>query len=106
MNKFLSALAALAVLAAPVQAEARHRDNNRSERHHNGNGVGKFVGGLIVGAIVGAAASNSRQHDRRYEDYNYPYERDSYRPQRVCFEEQIVEYRYGRKYVYYEYRCR
>lgn len=104
MKKFLTALAALAVVATPVAAEARHRDSG----HRSGDRVGSFLGGLLVGVVVGAAASSSereRQDDRyepRYRDYEY----DNYRPRRVCFEEQTVEYRYGRRYVYYEYRCR
>jgi Ni/Co efflux regulator RcnB len=99
MKKILTALAALAVVATPVAAEARHRDR--------GDEVGNFIGGLIVGAVVGAAIS-SADRDRQDDTYNEPRyrDRDSYRPRRVCFKEQTVEYRFGRKYVYYEYRCR
>lgn len=99
MRKFLIALVAISMLATPVAAEARHRDNDRSERRHNG--VGKFLGGLVVGMIVGAAVAAPRE-----EAEEYTRDREVYRPRKVCFEEQIVEYRYGRKYVYYEYRCR
>jgi hypothetical protein len=101
MKKFLTTLAAVAVLATPVAAEARHKDKDRGDK------VGNFIGGLIVGAVVGIAVSSADRNkrddtynDRRYRDY------DDYRPRRVCFEEQIVEYHRGRKYVYYEYRCR
>lgn len=103
MKKILTAFAAMAVLATPVAAEARHRDNNRGDR------VGNFIGGLVVGAIVGAVVSSSRDRrdpEPRYEDYREYDQPETYRARRVCFEEQIVEYRYGRKYVYYEYRCR
>ena len=102
MKKFLTALAALAVVATPVQAEARHREHGRGDK------VGSFLGGLLVGAIVGAAVSSSERErqDDRYEPRYRVYEDDQYRPRRICFEEQIVEYRYGRRYVYYEYRCR
>ena len=106
MNKFLTALAALAVVATPVAAEARHRDHD----NRRGNRVESFLGGLLVGAIVGAAVSSSerdrQRQDERYDPRYRVYEDDLYRPRRVCFEEQIVEYRYGRRYVYYEYRCR
>lgn len=97
MKKILTTLAALVVVATPVAAEARHRDR--------GDKVGHFIGGLLVGAVVGAAIS-SADRAQRDDRYNEPRYRDEYRPQRVCFEEQTVEYRYGRKYVYYEYRCR
>ena len=105
MKKFLTTLAAIAVLATPVAADARHRDNDRSE--HRSNKVGNFIGGLLVGAVVGAAIS-SGDRSRRDDTYNEPRYRDydNYRTRRVCFEEQTVEYRYGRRYVYYEYRCR
>lgn len=99
MKKFLTTLAAIAVLATPVAAEARHRDKDRGDK------VGNFIGGLLVGAVVGAAIS-SADRAQRDDTYNEPRYRDDYRPRRTCFEEQIVEYRYGRKYVYYEYRCR
>ena len=106
MKKILTALAALAVVATPVAAEARHRDQDRVERPQRNRGAGNFIGGLLVGAIVGAAVLSSRQQEEVSGDYQYPRERDYYRPRRTCFEEQVVDYRYGRKYVYYEYRCR
>ena len=101
MKKFLTTLAAIVVLATPVAAEARHRDRDRGDK------VGNFIGGLLVGAVVGAALS-SKDRYRQDDTYNEPRYRDydNYRTRRVCFEEQTVEYRYGRKYVYYEYRCR
>jgi hypothetical protein len=104
MRKFLTALAAITMLTTPVAAEARHRDDNRRS-----DKVGNFIGGLIVGVVVGAAVSSAdRDRQRREDDYYEPRHRDydDYRPRRVCFKEQTVEYRYGRKYVYYEYRCR
>lgn len=101
MKKFLTALAALAVVATPVSAEARHRDND----NRRGDRVGNFIGGLIVGVVVGAAVS-SAERDREEDRYYEPRYRDDYRVRRVCFEEQIVEYRHGRRYVHYEYRCR
>jgi hypothetical protein len=106
MKKFLTAIAALAVLATPVAAEARHGDGPRHERSR-GDNVGTFLGGLVVGAIIGSAAANSRNrtYDDGYEVRELP--RDTYyRRQRVCFEEQIVEYYYGQRYIRYEYRCR
>lgn len=108
MKKFLATLAAVAVLATPVAAEARHRDGPRHERSR-GDNVGPFLGGLLVGAIIAGAASNSRNRDRdfdrRHDVIRLPSDR-YYHRQRVCFEEQIVEYYYGERYIRYEYRCR
>ena len=108
MKKFLRTLAAIALLATPVAAEARHRDNDRSDHRseRRSGGCGWLCGAIIGGVVVGALSSNNR--DRQDDTYNEPRyrDRDNYRPRRVCFEEQIVEYRFGRKYVYYEYRCR
>ena len=103
MRKFLTALAAITMLATPVTAEARHRDDNRRS-----DKVGNFLGGLIVGVVVGAAVSSADRDRQRREEHYEPRYRDygDYRSRKVCFQEQIVEYRYGRKYVYYEYRCR
>ena len=110
MRKFLIALAAVSMLATPVAAEARHRDDNR-----RGNGVGSFLGGVLVGAIVGAAVSSADRDRReredvyyepRYRDYDRPRFRDVTIRQRVCFEEQRVEEVFGRLRTYYVYRCR
>lgn len=102
MRKFLTAMAAIAMVATPATAEARHKDNRRGDKVEN------FIGGLIVGVVVGAAVSSAeRDRQRREDEYYEPrYRDDNYRHRRVCFEEQIVEYHRGRKYVYYEYRCR
>lgn len=111
MNKFLTALAALAVVATPVAAEARHRDHD----NRRGNGVESFLGGLLVGAIVGAAVSSAERdrrdrediyYDRRYRDLDHPRFRDGTIRRRVCFEEQRVEEIFGRLHTYYVYRCR
>ena len=114
MKKFLTVLAALAMVATPVAAEAHGRDNHNNERPRR-SGAGNLIGGIIVGTIIGSAIASSRQPPQDTWDSQYPQDTwDSQYPQageyrqrrRVCFREQIVEYYYGRRFIRYEYRCR
>tara|TARA_R110000822_G_scaffold88734_1_gene205440 strand:- start:3225 stop:3572 length:348 start_codon:yes stop_codon:yes gene_type:complete len=115
MKKLLVALSVLSMLGTSVSAEARdNRDRNHSSSRHNNNNRGgvstgeaiAIIGGaVILGAILGNNGSRSNDsRDSRYYDPNYRYEGSQY--SRVCFEEQIVEYYNGRRYIRYEYRCR
>lgn len=103
MKKFLITLAAIIMLATPVAAqtdnEALMHDNrydryeqvDRHERKKKKN-IGKFLTGFFAGAITGVAISGS--------------DRSTYRPRRACFETMRIEERFGRRYKYYEYKCR
>lgn len=113
MKRLLSAFMALTVVATPVAAQAQVRDRDviilREDRPRRGNDVGALLGGLVIGALVGGAVANSRNRDRdfdrRHDVIRLPSDRFHHR-QRVCFEEQIVENFYGRRFIRYEYRCR
>lgn len=112
MKKFLTALTALSLIATPAMAR-----EHRSERRGGGCGwlCGAVIGGIIVGAIASAEKNSRDDRDRddmdnrRYNDdtyYDDTYEYRTYQRQvRTCFNEQIVEIRHGRQYIYYVYRC-
>lgn len=102
MNKVVSSLIALAVVATPVAAEARHRDGNLGERHHSRISTGEAIAIGVGAFILGAAASSNRRvedakerevYDREYE-YHY---RRSY-----CRE--VISSGYDRYGDYYEKR--
>ena len=107
MNKFLTALALFTMVMTPVVAQAHPHDNDNVERpRRGGGGAGNLIGGLIVGAIVGSAIASSRQQPQNTWDSQYPQGGEFRQRRRVCFQEQIVEFYYGRKFIRYEYRCR
>jgi Ni/Co efflux regulator RcnB len=111
MRKFLIVLAAVSMLATPAAAQ-RQADsevsmhNNRFDRYEQADRhkqvdrhdrkkkkkVGKFLTAFFVGAITGVAISGP--------------DRSTYRSRRTCFETVRVEERFGRRYKYYEYKCR
>lgn len=102
MNKVVSSLIALAVVATPVAAEAKHRDGNRGERHHSRISTGEAIAIGVGAFILGAATSSNRRvedakerevYDREYE-YHY---RRSY-----CRE--VISSGYDRYGDYYEKR--
>lgn len=102
MNKVVSSLIALAVVATPVAAEARHRDGNRGERHHSRISTGEAIAIGVGAFILGAAASSNRRDDRVYdrEVYDREYEYHYRRP--VCRE--VISSGYDRYGDYYEKR--
>jgi Ni/Co efflux regulator RcnB len=109
-NLALTIAAALMVLT-PVTAEARNRDHNYEQRKERkrGNGCGWLCGDIIGGVVVGALSSKDRErspdydrqrdYDNRYYPPNYHYDR------RYCVREQITEWRYGERYVYWQTTC-
>ena len=114
----ISGLIAVSVLATPVAAEARHRDDRRVEQGHRGHrgvntgeAIAIGLGAFILGAAVGGGRSGS--YDERYEDYDYERPapryrgRDSYyRPDRNCYSTVVTEYDYyGNRYSRREVRC-
>ena len=105
IKSVVSGLVALTVLATPVAAEARHRDDGR--RHHHsristGEAIAIGVGAFILGA---AASSGNRRDDRVYDrDYDRGYDRgNDYEYRRpVCRE--VISSGYDRYGYYYEKR--
>jgi hypothetical protein len=120
-KSLVASVAAVSMLMTPVVAEARSDRGHHAERSHgnhdrghrrgvSGGDIALGIGAFILGAAVASSRDDRRRDDRNYDkryydDHEY-YDDRGYYPQRVCFEEQIVEYYYGRRYVRYEYRCR
>ena len=88
IKNIVSSLIALAVIATPVAAEARHRDGNgweqgRNDRQHRRSRIstGEAIA-IGVGAFILGAAASRRQPDERAADrevfereYDYHYRR-------------------------------
>jgi len=86
----ISSLVALSVLATPIAAEARHRDNrdgNRWEhrekrsRISTGEAIAIGVGAFILGAATNSNRRSDRSVDREVYDreYDYHYRRQNCR---------------------------
>lgn len=115
IKNLVLSLAAVTLVVTPVSAEARHRDHpERQERR--GNGCGWLCGAIIGGIVVGALSSSDREREReqarrnpdfdRYRDFDNRYYPPDYRyDRRYCVREQIVEWRRGERYVYWETTC-
>lgn len=106
MKKILTALLAAALVVSPVAAQHRYdRDGynrHQSSRHyehreHRRDKNGNLILGIIIGGIAGAVIADRD----RYEEDDRDYRRSRY----YCTTEQVVEYRYGRRYVYDVRRC-
>ena len=99
----ISGLIAVSVLATPVAAEARHRDDRRVEQGHRGHrgvNTGEAIAIGLGAFILGAAVSGGRTE--RYEDRDY--DREVYRgyETRRCYDYRVPIYdRYGR-FIYNE----
>jgi hypothetical protein len=110
MKKLIATvLAASMLITSPAFAEHR-RDRDHTQQERRKSGCGWLCGAIIGGIVVGALASKERVPE---EDRNQDYERDDNRyyppdyryDRRYCVREQITEWRYGRRYVYWETRC-
>jgi Ni/Co efflux regulator RcnB len=89
IKNIVSSLIALAVVATPVAAEARHRDGNgweqrRDDRQHKRSRIstGEAIAIGVGAFILGAATSSNRRTDERVTDrevfereYDYHYRR-------------------------------
>ena len=106
MKKILAGLIAVSMLATP--AMARHKD--RPDSHHQekrSKGCGWLCGAIIGGVVVGALSSSSRK-DRERTEYDYDnryYPPNSRYDERYCVREQIVEWRGGERYIYWQTTC-
>lgn len=103
IKSIVSGFVALSVLAMPVAAEARGREDYRGERHERRHGVS--TGGAIaigLGAFILGSALNNRRDGRVYDDRDYDRAYDyEYLPRRECYEAVTTRYdRWG--YPVYE----
>ena len=100
MKKLLAGLVAASMLTTPAMA----RDRSDDYREHRGGGCGWLCGAIIGGIVVGAISSS--RDDRREREYdNRYYPPNSRYDERYCVREQIVEWRRGERYVYWQTTC-
>ena len=116
MKKLITfAIVSSMLISAPALAQNNDRNDRREQRDQNqrrGGGCGWLCGAIIGGIVVGVLSSDNNQerrergrgqeqdyNDTRYYPPDYRYDR------RYCVREQITEWRYGRRYVYWETTC-
>jgi len=106
MKKLITSLAAISMLMS-VPAQARDRDYNREhQKERKRSGCGWLYGAIIGGVVVGALSSDRRERrerDQEYDNRYYPPEHKYDR--RYCVREQIVEWRHGERYIYWQTTC-
>ena len=105
IKNIVSSLIALAVVATPVAAEARHRDGNgweqrerKRSRISTGEAIAIGVGAFILGAATSRKQTEERAADREVfeREYEYHYRRP------VCRD--VISSGYDRYGDYYEKR--
>jgi Ni/Co efflux regulator RcnB len=111
MKKLIaSVIAASMLIATPALAQNndfndrrdwRDRGEWRDQNQRRGGGCGWLCGAIIGGVVVGALSSNRR--DNRDDNRYYP--PNSRFDERYCVREQIVEWRFGERYVYWQTTC-
>ena len=116
MKKLITlAIVSSMLISAPALAQNNDRNDRREHRDQNqrrGGGCGWLCGAIIGGIVVGVLSSDNNQerrergrgqeqdyNDTRYYPPDYRYDR------RYCVREQITEWRYGSRYVYWETTC-
>ena len=115
MKKLIASLVIGSLLiSTPAIARDYGQKDRKEWRHHNKKqerkgGCGWLCGVIIGGVVVGALSSKDRErspdydrqrdYDNRYYPPNYHYDR------RYCVREQITEWRYGERYVYWQTTC-
>lgn len=111
MKKLIAtALAASVLITSPAFAEHRKRDRDHSHQERRKSGCGWLCGAIIGGVVVGALSSDSnrerreREREQDYNDIRY-YPPDYRYDRRYCVREQITEWRYGERYVYWQTTC-
>ena len=97
------------LISTPVLARNYDRTEHREHNQKRKSGCGWLCGAIIGGVVVGALSSKDRNrspdynkyrdYDNRYYPPNYEYDR------RYCVREQITEWRYGERYVYWQTTC-
>lgn len=108
MNKFLSAVVALAVACLPVAAEAHDRHDRRDRGGMStGEVIALGVGVAVLGSIISDRSRPVDRRDRLPVDID-PFVRvDPYNINRPrCIREQVVwRDAFGRLHRTFEYRC-
>ena len=109
MKKLITfAIVSSMLISTPVLARNYDRTEHREHKQKRKSGCGWLCGAIIGGVVVGVLASKERAPEEdRNQDYNdiryYP---PDYRyDRRYCVREQITEWRYVRRYVYWETTC-
>ena len=102
--KILASLIAVSMIATPAMADGYRgpRGGDHHERHESrgGSGCGWLCGAIIGGIVISAIGSDRRERDdNRYYPPDYRYDR------RYCVREQVVEWRYGERYIYWQTTC-
>jgi hypothetical protein len=107
MKKFIaSALVASMLITTPAFAEHRKRDRDHSQQERRKGGCGWLCGAIIGGVVVGALSSDRRERREREQEYDNRYYPPDYRyDTRYCVREQIVEWRRGERYIYWQTTC-
>lgn len=112
MKKILVGLIVVSLLATPAMARHRDRQDNYGHTEKRSKGCGWLCGAIIGGVVVGALSSSNRNDrertDREHNDRNYDnryYPPNSRYDERYCVREQIVEWRGGERYVYWQTTC-
>lgn len=82
----------------------RGRGEWRDQNQRRGGGCGWLCGAIIGGVVVGALSSN-RRNNSDFRDDNRYYPPNSQFDERYCVREQIVEWRFGERYVYWQTTC-
>lgn len=106
----VSLIIASMLISTPAMARDRdHREYEYHQQHRKKSGCGWFCKAVIGGVVVGAIASTDNRRQERDDGYYLPDNR-YYPPEvrydrRYCVREQIVEWRYGERYVYWQIRC-
>jgi hypothetical protein len=108
MKKLITfAIVSSMLISTPVLARNYDRTEHREHKQKRKSGCGWLCGAIIGGVVVGALSSSNRyqetnqepRDDNRYYPPNYRYDR------RYCVREQITEWRYGERYVYWQTTC-
>ena len=108
MKKLITfAIVSSMLISTPVLAKNYDRTEHREHKQKRKSGCGWLCGAIIGGVVVGALSSSNRyqetnqepRDDNRYYPPNYRYDR------RYCVREQITEWRYGERYVYWQTTC-
>ena len=102
MKKILTSLIAVSLLATPAMARD-HRGQERHEKREKRSGCGWLCGAIIGGVVVGVLSSDRKE--REHEDDNRYYPPDYRYDRRYCVREQIVEWRNGERYIYWQTTC-